>query len=97
MNETKLGSLIYGDEQRDAIHFAIAPVEADGMLSPGTHVGLTREKKASAHERKKIGVVDPFLNNPVRPGERFWLVLYQDTVTRLRRSDRNGHEQHQHH
>ena len=31
-----------------------------------------------------LGIVDPFLRDPVRPGQRFWLFLYPNTVTTLR-------------
>lgn len=83
MPDTKLGQIIHGDVSRDAIHIAIAPIEADEHLEPGEHVGLTNEGKASAR-RKAIGIVDPFLTAPVKAGERFWLCLYQQTVTGMR-------------
>jgi len=31
-----------------------------------------------------VGCVDPFLRDPVQPGQRFWLFLYPNTVTSLR-------------
>ncbi|MFO0822607.1 MAG: hypothetical protein U0792_05710 [Gemmataceae bacterium] len=31
-----------------------------------------------------VGIVDPFLREAVRPGQRFWLFMYPNTVTTLR-------------
>jgi hypothetical protein len=65
---------------------------SDG-LPPGTHVGLTRDRywselphvTADQEERAElIGVIDPFLKEPVRHGQRCWLYLYPNTVTSLR-------------
>ena len=78
-----LGERPDDDARRDAVHVAVAPVVADQLLPPGAHVGLTDEGAASAAVRP-IGVVDPFLKEPVRPGQRFWLCLYPNTVTSLR-------------
>jgi hypothetical protein len=87
MNEQKLGKLITGEAQRDAIHVAIAPVIAGEQLEPGWNVGLNQKGKAVnfiGMGIKPIGIVDPFLTHPVKPGEQFWLVLYPGTITSLR-------------
>lgn len=85
MNEVKLGLLIKGDQQKDAIHIAVAPVIADQPLEPGAHVGLIRQGSDHAGLVKNpIGIVDPFLKKAVKQGERFWLFLYPNTVTSLR-------------
>jgi hypothetical protein len=78
-----LGSLIDGDARRDAVHVAIAPVVAAETLSPGQHVGLTGDGRAGT-SAAPIGIVDPFLTEDVREGQRFWLCLYPNTVTSLR-------------
>jgi hypothetical protein len=74
----KLGEIITGDEKRDAIHIAVAPVTASVKLYPGERVGV--DGKNLPH----VGIVDPFLNGPVLPGQKFWLFLFPNTVTSLR-------------
>jgi hypothetical protein len=82
-----LGRLITdGDRRRDAVHVAVAPVTAAGRLAPGQHVGFIRpnDTELVGAGGTPIGVVDPFLRDDVRPGERFWLFMYPNTVTSLR-------------
>lgn len=84
----ELGQVIAGEARRDAVHVAVAPVVADHLLAPGYHVCL-REGRASAvrageRTEETVGIVDPFLDRWVEPGERFWLFLYPNTVTSLR-------------
>jgi hypothetical protein len=78
-----LGQLITSGGVRDAIHIAVAPVEAHENLKPGAHVGIRSDGKATM-DMKAIGIVDPFLTKPVKRGEVFWLCLYPNTVTSLR-------------
>ena len=89
MNQPVLGQLLTGTERRDAVHIAIAPVVcADHVLMPGEHVGLipdsTTHVSGGEWTITCIGVVDPFLMEPVKYGERFYLFLYPNTVTSLR-------------
>lgn len=77
-----LGSIINETEKRDAIHLAVCPVVAQEKLLPGDHVsadGLRRNKGV-----KSVGIVDPFLEIYVNPGERFWLVIYPREISSLR-------------
>ena len=78
-----LGEAPAEDARRDAVHVAVAPVVAAHRLSPGQHVGLGEDGRASA-DAVPVGVVDPFLRSPVEEGRRFWLFLYPNTVTSLR-------------
>lgn len=79
----KLGEVIRGEQHRDAIHIAVAPVVAAMHLEAGDRIGLDSEGKASVNATK-IGIVDPFLNQPVEPGEQFWMFLNPNTVTGMR-------------
>lgn len=78
----KLGQLCDETARRDAIHVAVAPVEAGERLQPGEFVGLVDGKARRGGEL--VGIVDPFLLGPVEKGQRFWLCLYPGTITALR-------------
>lgn len=82
MSDVKLGQIIQGSADRDAIHIAIAPVTSDEFVVPGEHVGIENGKASSKVE--PIGIVDPFLKSRVEPGQRFYLCLYQQTVTGMK-------------
>lgn len=94
MNELpQLGKLVpEGENRRDAVHIAIAPMVAGLDLKPGDHVvifdsnylGLWAARAGSRPDLKPVGIVDPFLTEPVKAGQRFWLFLYPNTVTSLR-------------
>lgn len=86
MSATNFGELLLPGEQPDAIHIAVAPVVAGGLLNPGQHVGFLEEGNTElvGAWRNPIGIVDPYLRQQVKPGQRFWLFLYPNTVTGLR-------------
>ncbi len=85
MEPVKLGKLCDEAAQRDAIHIAIAPVVVgDKLVLPGLHVGLLPDGRVSTQALPFIGVIDPFLIEPVGEGERCYLCLYPQTVTSLR-------------
>ena len=79
----QLGKLIEAGEQRDAIHIAIAPVVAAHTLDPGQHVGFTEAGNIElvGDCDHPIGIVDPFLPNKVRKGERFFMCMYPRSTT----------------
>jgi hypothetical protein len=79
--------LIEGEAFRDAIHVAIAPLEAAEPLSPGQHFRLTHDRRAAGAEPysdEAVGIVDPYLVGKVESGDRFYGFLYPGTVTSLR-------------
>jgi hypothetical protein len=81
-----LGEIILGADDRDAVHVAIAPVIAVETLMPGQHIGLSNGSIlfAGGYPAKFIGIVDPFLKEPVHRHQKFWMLLYPDTVEGLR-------------
>lgn len=76
------GVLAGPNEQKDAIHVAIAPMEAAEIMSPGTHVMVKDGKMMRGSPC--VGIIDPFLKMNVQPGDRAWLFLYPGTITSLR-------------
>jgi len=73
-----LGMIIGDTEKRDAIYLAVEPVVAQEKLYPGQDVGPNGTKE------NPVGIVDPFLKEPVQPGQRFWLVIYPRQIHSLR-------------
>lgn len=70
--------------KKDAIHIALMPCVAGQKLHPGDHVGLKPDGKMYRRGIKESGIVDPFLEETVETGERFWLFFYQNSITGLR-------------
>lgn len=80
-------------EARDAIHLAVEPVIAGEKLFAGQDIGLVqsagglvamRANKLEQGPVKALGIVDPFLEDAVYPGDRFWLVVYPRQIKSLR-------------
>jgi len=111
MSDVVLGKILEGEQHRDAVHIAIAPVVATEKLSPGQHIGFAEDgntEKVCACEPARsdvgnssrrivkegsnpspggkvpIGIVDPFLSEPVKKGQQFYMFLYPNTITSLR-------------
>ena len=63
MSNIPLGQIITTEEQRDAIHIAIAPVKAARILKPGQHIGFCPNSKeeVSNYSDNLIGNVYPIL------------------------------------
>lgn len=75
---------------RDAVHVAVFSAVCDERLRPGQHIGVVSQEgpdiQVSPHRipiEGTIAIVDPFLDKPVKPGERFWAFLYPRTITAL--------------
>ncbi len=83
-----IGTFHDGSYDRDAIHFAVVPVVAKEHLEPGEHIGFDeggwRVTATPPEPYKLIGIVDPFLPRDVKEGDRFWMVLYPNTITGLK-------------
>jgi len=79
-----IGRIIYQTRKRDAIHVPVAPVEAAEDLERAAHIGINEEGKATANWFPTIGIVDPYLQVPVKKGDRFYIHLYPGSVTSLR-------------
>lgn len=77
-----LGKLVPEGMQRDAVHIAVVPVVADSVLKPGERVAIVDGMATPSWDG--IGVVDPFLRDFVKNGERFWLFLNPGSITSLR-------------
>lgn len=84
--QDKIGKLILdGLGERDAIHVAIAPVTASETLRPGQQIGFLKDSIDLVGDVENcIGIVDPFLTLPVAKGQRFFMLLYPNTITSLR-------------
>jgi hypothetical protein len=78
-----IGKLLPDAADRDAIHIAVAPMVALRTCNPGARIGLT-DGKADPLADHLIGIADPFLKAPAKPGERFFMFLYPNTATGLR-------------
>jgi len=78
-----LGNIIDNTAKRDAIHLAVEPCIAGERLLPGQHIGIVNGK-ATRKATKKLGIVDPFIDDIVMPGEMFWLIIYPRQITSLR-------------
>lgn len=88
-HRTVLGQPPDIDAARDAVHVAVVPAVAAKALARGQHVGVEigddGAVSASSRFSPHIGIVDPFITDPViDAGARFYLVLYPDTVTGMR-------------
>lgn len=80
-----LGNIIHPGEKRDAIHLAVDPAFSRGYLLPGDHVRVIgKGEVARCGDGEGHGIVDPFLKQPVNPGEWFWLIVYPREITSLR-------------
>lgn len=83
---SELGRLTNRNAKRDAVHVATAPaVCCEDSLQPGERIGVNPWDNTQAEKRHNTcGVVDPFLDAPVRRGEWFNILIDPGTVKNLR-------------
>lgn len=71
---------------RDAVHVAVFSAVSEERLFPGQDVALGSLEGRDATVRsvgEHIGIVDPFVKQPVPAGARFWVYLYPRSITGL--------------
>lgn len=71
---------------RDAIHVPIIPVIASQVLMPGQKIGVVKSDGSFvslSKTKKPIGVVDPYLEEPVKVGQKFYCFVKPATVHKL--------------
>lgn len=83
MDTPTLGIPPRPNDFRDCIHIAITPEVANERLQPGQRVGFVCGRFCGPTSAP-IGIVDPFLTEPVEKGERFWLLMMPGSITSLR-------------
>jgi len=88
-NSPKLGELPLANSRRDAVHIAVYAVKAAEDLLPGARVRVSLYSRNEpnawlAYDEQEDGVVDPFLLQPVKEGEWFWLMLFPGSIVGLR-------------
>ena len=81
LTQQLIGTILTESAQRDAIHIAVAPMVAKCKVFPGQDVGL---HPVTDTNTPHVGIVDPFLKEPVFPGQRYFIFLYPNTITGLR-------------
>lgn len=77
-----LGTIIGPNEKRDAIHLAVIPAKAGKPMRAGTYIDIVNGQAEPS--MNGLGIVDPFIDGPVEPGQWFWMVLRPRTITSLR-------------
>lgn len=85
----KIGTILDDTAEKDAVHFAVLPViSADDYLFAGTRVrfvtGSTTHVKGVKGDASGIGVVDPFITDEIKRGDRFFILMNPNTITSLR-------------
>ncbi len=88
---TTIGQILDESAQRDAIHICIFPAISDeDYLHAGCEVGLAYgttnllRRKSKNYDLKPIGIVDPFLRDSLKKGERCWVFLFPNSVIGMR-------------
>lgn len=77
-----IGKFLEGNHGRDAIHMAVFSARARVDLKRGQRISVDGEN--AYPDENGPGIVDPFIPDHVKPGERFWMFLKPRVVTSLR-------------
>lgn len=73
-----IGTILETEEPRDCIHVAVMAVTASQKLHPG------QDANQNGGTENPIGIVDPFLRDPVYKGDIFWLFIYPRSIKGIR-------------
>ena len=72
---------------RDAVHVAVFSATSPDVLFAGAKVAIVFRGMIDAvvelQEAESVGIVDPYINGDIQPGQRFWVYLYPRTITAL--------------
>lgn len=88
-----LGMIHTRTEGRDAIHLGVEQVVAGERLERGEPIGFGSDGKAyqswfgcegDNSTPKCVGIVDPFLDETIYKGQKFWLIVLPRQITSLR-------------
>lgn len=83
--QTEIGKIIFGPQERDAIHIAVAPVTCGAVpLTAGMRIGFLADGTVGRKAKDLIGIVDPFLSESAYPGDQFFMFLMPNTITSLK-------------
>lgn len=79
-----LGMIHEFEEKRDAIHLAVYPIEAGEDIFPRDNLKIVKGKAYVCDRSEGVGIADPFIENLIKEGQRFWLVVYPREIRSLR-------------
>lgn len=79
-----LGSILDGNQHRDAIHIGVEQVVANHRMLPGSHIGRLKDGTYGVQADKIVGIADPFILGAIEKGDYIWLCVYPRKITSLR-------------
>lgn len=84
-NKLKLGQIIRGNQERDAIHIAVVPVIVGGVtLHAGCKFKIVGNEAVRALVDEAVGVIDPYLKVALKKGDTVWGFLNPGSIKSLR-------------
>jgi len=84
-NAQTLGQRLGHTGVRDAVHVPIISAKAAHELRPGQHVILNADGSVSSclTENTSLGVVDPYINGIIKPGDSVWVFVRPGSISTL--------------